>query len=104
MLTDVSGLTDYMAPELLAAGVSFQSGTYALVENPQWPVRKGADFWAAGIVLYRLACGRHPFHRGDREGRKQWVLDRVVGGFSSPSTLQHVFLIEGTAATAHQRP
>ena len=43
---DTAGTSEYMAPEMLAKGRSYD---------------KGIDWWAVGILLYEMLTGRTPF-------------------------------------------
>ncbi len=68
----------YLAPEL----------AHGLLAPGSAPVRAGSargDIYAAGVILYELSCGRHPFAGVDRETTRL-SLERIVDGwFELPS-------------------
>jgi serine/threonine-protein kinase SRK2 len=57
------GTPDYMAPELLLSPTSYDG--------------KGADVWAAGVLLYTLLCGSFPFWRDEDEAQPQDPASRL---------------------------
>lgn len=57
------GTPDYMAPELLLSPTHYDG--------------KGADVWAAGVLLYTLLCGSFPFWRDEDDESPQDPASRL---------------------------
>ncbi|KEG10504.1 Small Surface Antigen [Trypanosoma grayi] len=82
MLHRACGTLKYCAPELL-------------LQSPEYDGRK-VDVWAAGVTLYVMLFGRHPFE-GDDDNMDSLVQAILAGGYSFPQRisphLEHLFSV-----------